>query len=447
MSSYWKAHRPIGVVAIGALLLLWLFTGLIALQRGPKGSSDFDTFYEAGKAVLHHTGTVYYEGEYYQQQKGVGPFLYPPIAACFLAAFAFLPMPLAAFAWNTALLVLFLGALFFTFKFLDLSREELPRVWNSVSLADRLLFAAVILIMLVDNLVMAQVGILIFLLCAACLVLWKEGKNFRAGLILSTAVLLKLTPVFFCFYFLYKRAWKLTAGVVAGALMLTLVVPTLIFGWEGNRIYHRQWFGRMIKPMLMDVLQRDKTSEGHPLNKSYEEMQNIRQTQLLVDTNQSLPAALTRLFLKDRHLYQVTYRYERLPVIGGGFSRGTMATMILSAEVILLLVLVFLFRASKGEMKVKIPLEVSLVFLSTVLLSPIARSHSFIVWVFVFAALFFVHAQAKSKQAVFIRFARGACVLYLLLALPYGEAVGMGAWANLALWVGCAHSLAGRNLR
>jgi len=77
------------------------------------------------------------------------------------------------------------------------------------------------------------------------------------------------------------------------------------------------------------------------------------------------------------------------------------------------------------------------------LLSPITRSHYFIVWVFGYLTLLFMKAKGSelSKVRFLLPAARASCVFYLLLAVPYGEAAGMGAWANLVFWLGCAGAL------
>lgn len=436
--------NPVLVLLSLVFLLVWIATGFIAIYRTLDGSNDFDTFYEAGKAVLKGTG-VYYVGEYYQVREGIGPFLYPPIAACFFALFALLPIPAAAFLWNSFLLILFAGALDLTLRFLGLSYLNLGSIWKAVPARDKVLFPLVGVMVLLDNLVMAQINIFVFFLCVLTLILWKREKDFTAGLVLASAVLIKLTPVFFCLYFLVKRAWKLLAGVVVGGLILTILIPTIVFGWNQNRIYHQQWFGRMIKPMAVEVLAKFRKPEPHPLKKSPEEIRGLHISQMLVDTNQSLEAALTRLFLKNRAEYQVTHRYAKLPVLGGGIPREVLSRIIhVFWAALLVTLLVLCLPGRKGDARVRRPLEISLVFLSTTLLSPIARSHYYIVWVFVYLTLYlmwFVGKEFRQSAASLSWAAVLASLFYFSLALPYAEAVGMGAWANLIFWLGCANAL------
>ena len=446
----WPSANRILLILI-VLAGIWLGTGALSIYRTNDGSNDFDTFYAAGKAVLKAEG-IYYVGDYYKTREESGLFLYPPIAACIFAPFALLPISAAAFLWNTLLLILFGGTLILILKYLGVSSGALPSFWTSIPKRDRWLFAFVSAVMLIDNLGMAQINILVFFLCAWALVLRQSGKSFVSGLVLSFAIFLKLTPVIFCFYFVLKRSWKLVGGVIVGILLLSLIFPVLIFGWETNRIYHRQWLGRMVKPMVADVMDKIKKEKKHPFKKSLGEIQGDRTDWMFADSNQSLEAALARLFLKDRSKYfysgpelnHVTKPYEKLPALGGGVSNDVLIVWVRAIRLVAFVLLAYLWFKRTGEKEsIRGPLEISLVFLSTTLLSPIARSHYFIVWVFAYMTLFFIRSQdIKLPHGRFLLWsAKVSCFLYLFQALPYGEGIGMGTWANLAFWVGCASNL------
>lgn len=421
------------------LFILWVVFSVIAIFRSQSGSNDFDTFYVAGKAVLEKTG-VYYVGEYYQMRPDIGPFLYPPIAACFFSLLAFLPMPVAAVIWVTLLLTLFCASIVLIFKFLNVRYEEIPSFFAAAPAKGRLFLFVVGGICLMDNLVMTQINIAVFFTCLASLVLWQRKQNVLAGIVLSVAVFLKLTPALFGLYFLTKRKWKLLLGMVLGCFLLSAVIPSFIFGLETNRIYHRQWVGRMIKPIVSNFL-KNTNPGNHRLKKSEEDLKRERMDMLLIDTNQSLPAAMARLFLKDRNDYVAASRYKNMPILGGGISKEMLTGFITFVRLVFLAACIYLWRR-KRDGSFKIPLEVSLVFLTITLLSPVTRSHYYVAWIFVYLTLFFIRWKLGADQTkFFFRAAYISSALYLLLALPYGEPVGMGAWSNLILWIGCAHQL------
>ena len=426
------------------VLIVWAATAALGIYRSGDGSNDFDTFYTAGKSVLDKTG-IYYVGDYYQMRPDIGPFLYPPIAACFFSLFAFFPISIAAVLWVTFLLAIFIGSLFLTFQILGLKREERAAFFEATPIRERLFLFFVGTVFLIDNLAMMQINILVFFLCLLSVLFWQKKQSMLAGMILSAAIFLKLTPILFCLYFLTKKAWKIMLGVLIGSLIWSVVIPTLFFGLENNRIYHRQWFGRMIKPSIIDVLNKIKPEDTHPRKKSLTEMRHLAADEQFIDTNQSLEAALTRLLSKDRFEHYVTHRYKKLPVLGGGISREKLGVLLSALKLALLAVCVYLWARRKDITdNLKIALEISLVFLTMTLLSPVTRSHYYVVWIFAYLTLFLVRYRMSghkrlSESKFFFQTANLSACLYLLLALPYGEAVGMGAWANLIFWVGCVH--------
>ncbi len=418
------------------LLVLSVIFTTIGISRTYKGSNDFDTFYTAGESILNGTG-VYYSDDYYQMTHKIAPFLYPPFAACFFALFAFFPLPFAVGLWTVLLISLLVASFVFMFKFLDLKDSEIPKFIGQIPLTNRFLLASVAIATMIDNMTMLQINILVFFLCLVSLVYWQKKKNIAAGIVLSAAIFLKLTPVLFCLYFACKKSWRVLTGVLIGSILWAALVPSLFLGWEQNRIYQRQWFGRMIKPAVISLVEKIKPSTPNSQNRSVKELQDTAVSQQLSDTNQSLSAVLTRLFLKDRGRHQVAYRFRGLPIIAGGISEKHLNFLIMLLRIVFLGGCVYLWA---GQSKVAIPLEASLVFVTSTLLSPITRSHYYVTWIFAYLVLFFVFYKQRGffRHKFFFWTTNISVILYFLLAVPYGEAAGMGAWANLVLWVGCA---------
>jgi hypothetical protein len=71
-----------------------------------------------------------------------------------------------------------------------------------------------------------------------------------AGACLGLAVAAKLTPVVFVVYFLWRRRWTIAAAAAASAAVWWLVIPALMFGWEQNLTWFRQWARIMILPYV-----------------------------------------------------------------------------------------------------------------------------------------------------------------------------------------------------
>lgn len=431
------------------LMIIAIVTCLITIHRSGRGSNDFDTYYNAGRAVLEHS-RIYFEGDYSKDALKGGPFLYAPIWACFFALIAWMPIQAAAVVWNLFNFGIFLLSLHLINQLLDSSQTfSLEKIIRKLSLHD-FGVGLILLLLLLDNLTMAQSNILILGLILGALAANKSGKPFLGGIILSGAILIKLTPLLFCVYFAAKRSWKALIGTAVGGLILTLLIPTLVFGYSDNRLNHRQWLGRMLKPTLNAVSSHWKKLESHPQKMNSAQIENIRLANLLTAKNQALEATLTRLFLKDRNGYAFdpvlpiysAQRYRHLPVLIG-IDPPALSLMIRFTQGILGLVMLFLIikKSSRTADVLRSSLEVSLVFLSMTLFSPLTRSHQFIFWSFALVTLLYFLKNTRAYSKYLAMSAAFAAVFYLLQAVPYGKAAGMGTWSNLVLWGGFAMAL------
>ena len=425
------------------VITFFIVMAVIGVCRTLKGSTDFDTFYMAGKSVLQGTG-IYYQDEYYKDYDAVAPFLYPPVAAIFFALFAVFPLIFATLLWY----VLLLGCLFFCYKFsvtlLTSWHWHPKRIDFSQMPKIGFVFILAIAAFAIDNLIMLQMNIWVLFLMLTALVFLKKKRMFLAGLILSLAISMKVTPVFFVLYLLAKKQWKVLSGCFVGGMFLILVLPTIVFGVNQNRVYHRQWVGRTLKPMLIETIHRINPEKEHPRKKSPAQWKSEYLANLLTASNQSLQAASFRLFLKDRNEYafgtsypiHAARRYQKMPVIGGGLSIAELEFALQFVKVLMLGSLFFLLMWKRFESESFYPLEISIMFLSLTLFSPLARSHQFIYWLFpIMNVLFVLLAKPQKRYSKFlISTTVGVCFLYFSQILPYGKAVGMGAWSNLLFW-------------
>ncbi|HMD54023.1 MAG TPA: glycosyltransferase family 87 protein, partial [Phycisphaerae bacterium] len=81
--------------------------------------------------------------------------------------------------------------------------------------------------------------------------LWLAQKetpqsDIGAGLMLAMAICIKITPLAFLAYFVFRRRWRLAAWTLAGGILWLLVVPALFFGWRQNIAWLGQWGNIMI---------------------------------------------------------------------------------------------------------------------------------------------------------------------------------------------------------
>jgi hypothetical protein len=113
----------------------------------------------------------------------------------------------------------------------------------------------------------------LFMLAAvcACLGCALRGRDVMAGVWLALAIVIKVTPALLAVYFLYKRAWRVLAGVAAGLLLFVIIAPSLYLGFERNLTLLGEWFNTIVAPYALHGFISDEIA------------------------NQSLPAALMRI--------------------------------------------------------------------------------------------------------------------------------------------------------
>ena len=97
-----------------------------------------------------------------------------------------------------------------------------------------------------------NVNIFIAFLVFAALELRRRGRPVAGGLTLALAVACKVTPALFLPYLVWKRAWRMVAGALAGCVLWFLVVPGAALGWGHNLDLLESWYGRMVKPFVIE---------------------------------------------------------------------------------------------------------------------------------------------------------------------------------------------------
>ncbi|TGK03969.1 DUF2029 domain-containing protein [Leptospira semungkisensis] len=241
-----KKHWPI--------LLFILFLGLLYTNGFSRTgqSSDFSDYYEASRNfriqkdlysldVLSEVVQDFESGKFKMEQifepsvflslkariENVGSYIYPP-------TFAFLLIPFSYLEFETA------SAIFFTLNFISLV--------GSLFLIGRLLGKQRSFLFLSATLLLSlrfvenhqnnnQVG---FLLLFLILLSVSSKRDWLSGLLLSLAIIIKITPAAFLFYFLYKRRYAVIAYTLVFA-MVWLALPALLFPeftWKMNQTWY-----------------------------------------------------------------------------------------------------------------------------------------------------------------------------------------------------------------
>jgi alpha-1,2-mannosyltransferase len=77
---------------------------------------------------------------------------------------------------------------------------------------------------------------------------WRS--DLAAGALIGLGAAMKVTPVIFVAYFLWRRRWRVAAAAAASLIVCLLVVPALAFGWDQNLRWLGQWLRIMIVPFV-----------------------------------------------------------------------------------------------------------------------------------------------------------------------------------------------------
>lgn len=220
--------RYLGVVLSVGLTLLLIVP---ALRQPDVSQRDFVRFYHA--ALLIKAGSSPYNvagitGANLANALRTGflplDYVYPPFFGELLIPFTVLPTDVAFRIWVLILLVSVVGALAL------LSASLTGRVrWPIVAAAVPLALA---LRPMRDELIQANVDVLLLLLMCASLWAYQRGYIRRSALFLALAVAIKPFFGILLFFYLWKRAYRLCAW--AAGLMATLVlVPFIPLGVKG----------------------------------------------------------------------------------------------------------------------------------------------------------------------------------------------------------------------
>jgi hypothetical protein len=96
-----------------------------------------------------------------------------------------------------------------------------------------------------------QMHIAVLFLMALALFFHLRGRELRSGLAIALAAALKMYPLGFLVYFLWRRQWRAFAGTLAASVAL-LATSAAAMGWELQNIYLRQMLPRSLQGEVLD---------------------------------------------------------------------------------------------------------------------------------------------------------------------------------------------------
>lgn len=175
-------------------------------------------------------------------------FTYPPIFAFIMIPFAFLPMALRNLLWY----VLSVSVLYVSFRWCEalivdtfgIRFDENRRYWFRVlSLALGLKFILAVL----EN---QAYDYLVFFFLLMGVDGLMAGKDLRAAFGIATAAALKVTPLLFLPYLLYRKRWKVFAGCLVIYFIISFLPDLFFSGGPAQTTYFGKWVQEIVQPAV-----------------------------------------------------------------------------------------------------------------------------------------------------------------------------------------------------
>jgi hypothetical protein len=247
-----------------------------------------------------------------------------------------------------------------------------------------------------------QINIQLWTLVLLAVYFVKAKKQLVAGLLMGLATVTKVLPLLFLFYFFWKKEYRFVLFTFFW-IVIMLILPGVLLGWGHNINLLSAWYYKVIHPALVD----GTIGAG--------------------DSNQSLPALLTR-FLANVPANEQTgasVNILSLPLQTVGIINKIVFLVFIS--LIVLFIHLPIRKASSGnnaKAKLKENLELSMVFLTCVLLPALAWKAYYVAAIVAYTTT--VYAVMKMKDGLFRR------VSIILLAVSFFlhtfTADGMWGW-------------------
>ncbi|MEI6816574.1 MAG: glycosyltransferase family 87 protein [Bacteroidota bacterium] len=191
----------------------------ISIKQGMKMEmpGDFTVFWFAGKNFFLHN-------DLYSGIGGARRYIYPPFAAMLFQVFALFPLKTAACLMTFVNLLLFFYAIYLTRSIFEYFIEDKKRINLALVMATVLSFR-----FFWYHFTFVQMNQLIFVLCLVGVLAMLKGKDTTAAICFVVATFIKVIPMFFLFWLVFRGNFKTYVKV-----LLTMAVCVLIpFLWRG----------------------------------------------------------------------------------------------------------------------------------------------------------------------------------------------------------------------
>lgn len=212
------------------LTLLYLMFAIIFSIVEYNLTGDFKIFLLASEALSN--GENIYERSYIDGFK----YFYSPLFAILLTPLTYIPFEVSATLWNLFSFFLLARVFLLISKLYIPVQYKLPKIY--------LLTFLVSLFPIYANFHMTQMSVFMLYAIFETIYLSSKKHHIVAALLLSFAINIKILPIVFIPYFIYRKEFKLTI-YIAVFYLLYLIAPALIIGFKQNAALLSSWMNNL----------------------------------------------------------------------------------------------------------------------------------------------------------------------------------------------------------
>ncbi|MGY0038854.1 glycosyltransferase family 87 protein [Pedobacter sp. NJ-S-72] len=210
-------------------IVLFIVALLYAIKCG-KGGHDFEVFVYAGGKIIN--GLNIYKPPFVQDLN----YYYSPLFALLLAPFSSLPTIVPQLVWIFFSYYLLYRIWILCADYFDVSQltEKQKQLWITITFILALRF-------ILKEIACVQVTIFLLWATLQSIQLINRGKNISGAALLAFAINIKLLPIAFVCYLLYRKKLK-AVSLICLFYVIYLYLPVFYLGWDKNASLLHEWF-------------------------------------------------------------------------------------------------------------------------------------------------------------------------------------------------------------
>ncbi len=218
---------------------------ILFLVKEAKGNGDFKVFLEASKLIF--SGENPYQNWIFVDEGSYALYFYSPLWVVFLCPLTLLDPFFANLLWLSL-------SVAFTLRCFQLFRSHLTGLKISAKQVNAIMGISLLLSLrfIIHNLEMIQMTLFLLWGCLESMNLIREKKSLLGAGILALIINVKILPIVVLPYLIYRGYFK-AFFLSCTFLLLSFLLPAIVFGWDANVYYHQEWW-KAINPQQMDHL-------------------------------------------------------------------------------------------------------------------------------------------------------------------------------------------------